>query len=393
LTGSSSIVCNNGGSWSVTGSCGGVTAAPATNPPATTNAPATTKTTTTTTAPSTPSPTASSCWSGLLSNTYLSSYPTGYTAVNVSLALAQATCLTLYDCGGVTQAAPGGGWQCRKGTNAITSGSGENSYLRKTSCGTTVASPTTTAPATTSAPSPSSSKSTSTITFGNGFIFSQNLNSYVLGPKQKSLNFFITPTILTDSVPTGSFTLKDTMTNSYLTMSGTLQTGKIAFTFNYGAAKTGLHTWVMTYTGDQNFAPSTRTISVIFYNGLASGHYVISQSVAAVGRTAYFFGPNWEQNNNAAINFNGLVLDTTTAACGNVFTGLQSNSSNSMGPYLGAYVVSSLTQAQTNTQNQAIMGAIAKVAIIRMNTNSPTTVGLSNPGTGTIVEIYCPNNF
>jgi len=327
-------------------------------------------------------------------NTYLSSYPSGYSPTDSTLAQAQAICLSLYDCGGVTQEVSG--WECRKGTNPITSPSGENSYVRKASCGNTVApsaSPAVSPSTTPAASSPSSSKAAVTITFGSGFIFRFNLDSYILGPKQKTINVWAIPDTLTDLTPTGTLSVRDTQTNSVLTLSSTLAAGKVSFTLNYGATKTGVHTWVLTYSGDQNFSASTLTISVIFYNGLSAGHYVISQNEATIGNSVYFFGPNWEQNNGFAVNFNGLVLDTTTAACGNFFSGLQSNSSNTIGPYLGAYVVSALSQTITNTRSQAVLGNIIGVAVIKMSNTNPVSVGLSNPGTGTVVDVYCPASF
>jgi len=107
-----------------------------------------------------------------------------------------------------------------------------------------------------------------------------------------------------------------------------------------------------------------------------------------------FFGPSWEAYNGfPLVNFNGLVLDATTGACGNVFQGYQSNATNVLGPYLGVYVVPSLTQTIANSGAQAVMGSITEIAIIRMNSNAEVSVGLTSPGTGTVLDVYCPASF
>jgi len=72
------------------------------------------------------------CWGPLLANKYLYLYPDGYSyRTNMSLLDAQAECLTLSTCGGVTTNSASGFWECRRGSTPMTSSNGEQSYVRQ----------------------------------------------------------------------------------------------------------------------------------------------------------------------------------------------------------------------------------------------------------------------
>jgi len=131
---------------------------------------------------------------------------------------------------------------------------------------------------------------------------------------------------------------------------------------------------------------------MVFYEALQTGHFVISSGTAILGQNAYFYGPNWATQNNLSNvnNFNGLVLDPTTGNCGNRFTGIQDhhhNLAHSIGSYISVYVVNSLTQSQLQT----ISGTVVEIAIIQVTESGTGSVGPNNPGTGTIVDVYCPS--
>jgi len=196
----------------------------------------------------------------------------------------------------------------------MTSTTGESSYILQ-SCSTI---------SQTSRVNPIATTLTS-VTFGTGFIFSSTLNSYLLGPNQKSLTVFISPDILSDLDPTGIVILQDLFNDNTTEYNGALVNGKVVFSFNYGLKKAGIHTWVITYLGDDNFAATSLTISVASYSGLKVGHFAVSKSAATIGNNAYFYGPDWATQNNLIINFNGLVLDPTASTCGSTISGVQNN--------------------------------------------------------------------
>jgi len=59
-----------------------------------------------------------------------------------------------------------------------------------------------------------------------------------------------------------------------------------------------------------------------------------------------------------------------------------------VGSYIGVYVIDTLTQ----TPNQAIRGTVLEVAILQVG-DKKSTVGLDNPGSGIVVDLYCPSSF
>jgi len=78
----------------------------------------------------------SSCWGPILNNKYLFLYPDGYSfKQTLTLEGAQAECLTLPTCGGVTSKPSSGYWECRKGSTPMTSSSGEKSVVRQNNPG------------------------------------------------------------------------------------------------------------------------------------------------------------------------------------------------------------------------------------------------------------------
>jgi len=80
------------------------------------------------------------CWGPLLENKYLYLYPDGYSyRTTMSLSQAQAECLTLPTCGGVTTNPNSGFWECRRGSTPMASSSGEKSYVRQGCAGGTCA--------------------------------------------------------------------------------------------------------------------------------------------------------------------------------------------------------------------------------------------------------------
>jgi len=218
-----------------------------------------------------------------------------------------------------------------------------------------------------------------------------------MGPKQKSTTIFITPAILSDGTPSGHIQVQDiypgetTKTNYTLTAGG-----YYIFAPAYGPKKTGYHTWNITYYGDNNFKPCNRSVTVFFYNTAPTGHFLITQSTASLGATVYFYGPAWFTKNSLTTlssSFYGFINGTTSSAsCGQSISGpTNTTATYTMGPYLGVAVVNAVTQVgstfQTNTVNK--LG----VAIVLMNGAYPISVGPNNPGTGNIIDIYCPASF
>ena len=146
------------------------------------------------------------------------------------------------------------------------------------------------------------------------------------------------------------------------------------------------------FAGDAFYLPSSASEATIIFAFLDHGSFVVGDETDT--GSVEFWGHSWSRDNvlsggPAPDSFKGFAsaISTNPPACGDTWTSRPGNSSNppdTIPPYMGVVVSSSITQS-----GSTISGDVPDIVVVRTNPGYRRDPG--HPGTGTVVAVYCPH--
>jgi Bacterial Ig-like domain (group 3) len=146
------------------------------------------------------------------------------------------------------------------------------------------------------------------------------------------------------------------------------------------------------FAGDAFYLPSFASQATIIFAFLDHGSFVVGDETDT--GSVEFWGHSWSRDNvlsggPAPDSFKGFAsaISTNPPACGDTWTSRPGNSSNppdTIPPYMGVVVSSSITQS-----GSTISGDAPDIVVVRTNPGYRRDPG--HPGTGTVVAVYCPH--
>jgi len=143
------------------------------------------------------------------------------------------------------------------------------------------------------------------------------------------------------------------------------------------------------FAGDPFYLPSSSSEAVLLFAFLDHGSMIVGNLNAATGSAVEFWGAQWAGNNalsggSAPNAFKGFA-SISSQSCGGTWT---SSPGDSSGPpaavpsYMGVIASSSISQS-----GSSISGNVPMIVVVKTNPGYGPSPG--QPGTGTVVAVFC----